>query len=79
MIPIDKQVSWSKVKFKGQAYASHVGEGGHLRFTNSYILVSNTYRNTFFRIALCIVFYPVFPLISNLSKFNTLSLEIHCY
>ena len=28
MIPIDIQVSRSKVKVKGQAYSSHVGEGG---------------------------------------------------
>ena len=39
MIPIDIQVSRSKVKVKGQAYSSYVGEGGHLCFTNSYILV----------------------------------------
>ena len=39
MIPIDIQVSRSKVKVKGQAYSSHVGEGGHLCFTNSYILL----------------------------------------
>ena len=38
MIPIDIQVSRSKVKVKGQAYSSHVGEGEHLCFTNSYIL-----------------------------------------
>ena len=37
MIPIHIQVSRSKVKVKGQAYSSHVGEGGHLCFTNSYI------------------------------------------
>ena len=28
MIPIDIQVSRSKVKVKGQAYSSYVGEGG---------------------------------------------------
>ena len=28
MIPIDNQVSRSKVKVKGQAYSSYVGEGG---------------------------------------------------
>ena len=39
MIPIDIQVSRSKVKVKGQAYSSYVGEGGHLCFTNSYILL----------------------------------------
>ena len=37
MIPIDIQVSRSKVKVKGQAYSSYVGEGGHLCLTNSYI------------------------------------------
>ena len=37
MIHIDIQVSRSKVKVKGQAYSAHVGEGGHLCFTNSYI------------------------------------------
>ena len=31
------------------------------------ILVSNTYRNTFFSIAIRIMFYPLFPLISNLA------------
>ena len=39
MIPIDSQVSRSKVKVKGQAYSSYVGEGGHLCFTNSYIYI----------------------------------------
>ena len=34
------------------------------------ILVSNTYCNTFFHIAIRIAFYPLFPLISNLFKFN---------
>ena len=29
MIPIDIQVSRSKVKVKGQAYFTYVGEGGH--------------------------------------------------
>ena len=32
---------------------------------------------TFFRIAIPIVFYPLFPLISNLFKYNIFSLEIH--
>ena len=32
MIPIDIQVSRLKVKVKGQAYSSHVGEGGALLF-----------------------------------------------
>ena len=32
MIPIDIQVSRPKVKVKGQAYSSHVGEGGAFVF-----------------------------------------------
>ena len=39
MIPIDIQVSRSKVKFKGQAYSLYVGEGGHKCFTNTYIVL----------------------------------------
>ena len=38
MIPINIQVSRTKVKFKGQAYSSYVQEGGHKAFTNIFIL-----------------------------------------
>ena len=37
MIPIDIQVSRSKVKVKGQTYSSHVGEGGICVYKQLYL------------------------------------------
>ena len=39
MIPFDIQVSRSKGKVKGQAYASHVGEREYKYFTNIHFYV----------------------------------------
>ena len=39
MIPIDIQVSRSKVKVKGQAYSLHVGEGGAFAFNKQLYLI----------------------------------------
>ena len=49
-------------------------------FTNilQYFGFQYVYCNTSFRIAIRIVFYPLFPLIWNLFEFNIFSLEIDC-